>query len=244
MAIIVNADDFGKNHEVNMAICEAFEKGLIGRTTLMTNMPYAEEAMEMAREGKFADKVGIHLNLTTGKPLSSAVAKDANLCDENGQFNAFFAQGLKTRFFLPKKTLEAVKEELRLQLDRYRLLGGTLWHVDSHHHVHTDPSIWKALKRVIPDYPITSIRLGRNMYRGGNPLMHLYKLIFNSSVKRYCKSRCDYFGSAEDYDEWIKKCNESEFVLGNNIEIMVHPMYSEDGVLTDSENMLKKYMHD
>ena len=244
MALIVNADDFGKSHEVNMAICEAFEKGLINRTTLMVNMPFAEEAVEMAKRDGFLDKVGIHLNLTTGKPLSQGMAKDSLMCGIDGEFSADFARNLKTRFFLPDATGKVTEEEIRLQLERYALLGGTLWHLDSHHHVHTDPSIWKVLKKVIPDYPIKSVRLGRNMYRGGNILMHLYKMIYNSSVRRFCSEKSDYFGSAQDYDNWTAGCDEKEFVLQSNIEIMVHPMYDEEGVLTDSGELLKKYMQD
>ena len=41
MSVIVNADDFGISEEVNNAIKLAFERGLIQRTTLMVNMPYA-----------------------------------------------------------------------------------------------------------------------------------------------------------------------------------------------------------
>ena len=71
MALIVNADDFGLNEIENRAIAEAFEKGLIDRTTLLVNMPFAEDAMRLASEKGFADRVGLHVNLTSGRPLTS-----------------------------------------------------------------------------------------------------------------------------------------------------------------------------
>ena len=46
--LFVNADDFGLSHEVNMAIVEAFKKGLINNTTIMVNMPGFEEAVRLA----------------------------------------------------------------------------------------------------------------------------------------------------------------------------------------------------
>ncbi len=53
MPIIVNADDFGKNEEVSRAVLEAFEEKLITRTTLMVNMPYADKAVELAKQKGF-----------------------------------------------------------------------------------------------------------------------------------------------------------------------------------------------
>lgn len=231
MAPIVNGDDFGISKSVNSAIAEAFEKRLINRTTLMVNMPDAAGAMELARENHFDDRVGLHLNLTSGVPLTAGIASDPVMCTSDGEFSARFARNLRTRFFLPKKTRKNVEEEIRAQLDKYRSIGGTLWHIDSHHHVHTDPSVWLILKRVINDYPVTSIRIGRNMYRGGNPLMRLYKLILNASIRKHCSTGTGYFGSAADYETYMQGADED--FTHEEIEIMVHPLYGEDGRIYD-----------
>ena len=245
MSIVVNADDFGFSQSVNEAIAESFEKGLINRTTLMTNMPYAREAMELAKQRGFADKVGIHVNLTAGKPLSDAMAKDLTMCSSQGEFTADFARNLKTRFFLKGSTSRNIEQELRTQFDTYAELGGELWHVDSHHHVHTDPSVWKVMRMVIKEYPVTSVRIGRNMYRGGNVLMRIYKIILNSDIRKSCARACDFFGSGLDYNEYtlgMDTDNKQKFVKNNNIEIMVHPMYGSNGELTDSGEKFDKYL--
>lgn len=235
MGITVNADDFGISAEVNEAIALAFERGLINRTTLMTNMPFAKEAMELAASKGFADKVGVHLNLTAGKPLTADMANNSVMCSKEGLFTADFARNMKTRFFLDQDTRRCVYKELSAQLDMYEKLGGTLWHVDSHHHVHTDPSVWMVLKKVINKYPVTSIRLGRNMYRGGNPAMHVYKIILNASIKKQCSAKLKLFGSAEDYRNWVAAMNAEQLELfkKKEIEVMVHPMFDGDGNLTD-----------
>lgn len=231
MALTVNADDFGFSESVNTAIAEAFAKKLIDRTTLMANMPCARKAMELARKEGFSDKVWIHVNLTSGHPLVEELSKDAVMCDPAGEFSADFARNMKTRFHLPKETSSLVEKEIRAQFDMYRELGGTLWHVDSHHYVHTDPSIWKILKKVIEDYPVTSVRLTRNMFTGGSRLMHIYKSMLNRSIRRFCAGNPVYFGSAEDYASYF--ADPAAASAKYDIEVMVHPVYDESGTLCD-----------
>ena len=231
MAIIVNADDFGLNRDVNNAIAEAFEKDLIDRTTLMVNMPGASEAMEIAADKGFAGRVGLHLNLTSGRPLTEAMASDPVMCNNAGEYTADFARNMRTRFFLPKQTRQNTEAEIRAQMDMYKKLGGTLWHVDSHHHVHTDPSIWRILKKVFKDYPVTSVRLSRNLYRGGNILMRIYKILLNASIRRRCSNFPRYFGSASDWRDFTE--NGPGPVKKGDTEIMVHPVYDHGGNLAD-----------
>lgn len=231
MALTVNADDFGASESVNNAICLAFRKGLIDRTTLMTNMPAAALAMKTAEEEGFIDKVGIHINLTSGMPLTEQILHDPVMCDPKSGFTADFARNIKTRFFLPKKTCENIERELRAQLDRFGELGGRLWHIDSHHYVHTDPSVWRILKKVMKDYPVVSVRLGRNMYTGGNPLMRIYKIFLNSYIRKFNKGNPVYFGSAVDYAEYMSE--RPELLKKGDIEVMVHPKFDGEGRLAD-----------
>ena len=231
MALVVNGDDFGMDEGVNRAITQAFERGLIDRTTLMANMPGAQDAMKIAKERGFIDRVGIHINLTSGVPLTKKMRTDRVMCGEDGRFSGDFARSLRTRFFLPKETENHLESELRAQLDMYRSLGGTLWHIDSHHHVHTDPSVYRVLRKVIRDYPVTSVRLTRNMFRGGNPLMRIYKTFFNMSVRRLCDGDPRYFGSAQDYEEYIKY--RPDIAKDHEVEVMVHPVYDSAQNLCD-----------
>lgn len=231
MPLIINADDFGKDHETNLAICEAFAKGLIHRTTLMANMDAAKEAIELAKENGFLDKVGVHLNLTQGKPLTDEISKNREMCDENGLFTADFHRNTFKRFILNAKTRNDITREFDAQISRFFELGGVLRHVDSHHHVHTDASVLSALNPLIKKYDISSVRLGRNLYHGGNKLMRIYKSWLNNRLNKVNAKKCDFFGSVNDFENYY--CNAG-FVADNVIEIMVHPMYI-DGVLFDTD---------
>ena len=61
--------------------------------------------------------------------------------------------------------------------------------------------------------------------------MHLYKLILNSSIRRFCKGNPRYFGSALDYREYIP--GSAEDFKKTETEIMVHPVYDDNGCLCD-----------
>jgi hypothetical protein len=72
--VIVNADDFGLSAKTNRVIVEAFENSVISSTTLMTNMPGFEDACEFAHRHRLLGKIGLHLNLTSGYPLSTPIS--------------------------------------------------------------------------------------------------------------------------------------------------------------------------
>lgn len=239
MALIVNADDFGKSMEVNRAITECFNRGYINRTTIMVNMPYAVEAFEMAEKNGFVDKVGIHLNLTEGAPVTTGISQNPYFCDEDGKFNQVFCHSKKLRLHMDDKSIFDIEKEIEAQYRIYTDLGFRLCHIDSHHHVHTSWPVLKALKNLSSDYKFSSIRLSRNLYRGGSKLNKIYKTIYNNQVKKICGETTDYFGSYTDCFEYFLNGNTFDderfklFCLANDVEIMVHPGYDDEDKLID-----------
>lgn len=234
MSIVINADDFGKSEEVNRAIAEAFEKGFINRTTLMVNMPYADEAVKLARQQGFANKVGVHLNLTEGKPLTDDMKENPLFCDKDGCFHAGFHMTTKHRLYMNRKASGQIYNELKAQLEKYQRYGLKLWHVDSHHHVHTDYPVFRVLKRLSAEYRFSSVRISRNLYFGGNYLIRFYKRQYNRAVQKLCMDTTDLFGSYQDL-KTVLAGRPDDMLKGNSLEIMVHPMYDVNGVLVDSE---------
>lgn len=249
--IVVNADDFGKSESVNAAIAECFAKGIIHRTTLMVNMPAADAAVLLAKENGFFEHVGLHLNLTEGRPLTKEIQNNPLICDEKGNFHAGFQKTMKYRLYMDELTISQIRTELEAQLEKYCSYGLTLMHVDSHHHVHTNYPVLRALKPLAAKYGFSSIRLGRNLYHGGNPLMRLYKCWYNHAIKKICQRTTDFFGSFRDAAAYFgfpfsekpeevlveKKAADSmkSFFDKNSLELMVHPMYSKQGILMDTK---------
>ena len=115
MKIIVNADDFGASERINNAIVDAFKKGIVTNTTIMPNMSAYDEAVELAKENGFFDKVGIHLNLLAGEPLTLSIKQEPLLYDsETNRLTSKYILNKKNiflRFFLPSHTKKALKKE-------------------------------------------------------------------------------------------------------------------------------------
>lgn len=129
--LIINADDFGLVDGVTNAIVDCHLSGVVTSTTLMTNMSGAEYALKRAFE--LPDlSVGVHLNLTLGRPLSPA--KDVkDLIDGSGYFFSSKKQfrNLACRPYLFNQVKREFKAQIEWILDR----GYMPSHIDSHHHV-------------------------------------------------------------------------------------------------------------
>ena len=235
MNIIVNADDFGYSREFNEGVCAAFEKKLINRTTLMVNMPAAEEAVKMAFDNGFADKVGLHLNFSEGAALSEE-CRNSELCDENGCFKNEFYKGIKGRFFLKRRIQKAIRKECEAQILKYISYGFKLMHADSHNYTHT---YWSVSKNVIPllkKYNFRSVRISHNIPPENiSVFFKVYKFIFNNIILNWKNGgekiyKTKFFGSMEDFLQFSKSGR-----LNEDCEIMVHTRLNKDGKIEDVE---------
>ena len=236
--VIINGDDFGISHEVNKAIAECFEKRILTSTTLMVNMPYANEAVKIAQEQGFYESVGIHFNLTGGTPLTDNIKNMKRFCRKDGTFNAYFQKHTSSRLKLTKAELACVAEEAEAQIRKYISYGLPARHLDSHHHVHTNLPIWKVLVPLLYKYDFRSVRLSRNLFRRTAPLNAIYKKYYNSGLKKSRLITTEYFGSFKD----LQKCRR---MLKENalLELMLHPMYSETGELFDTQNPMSEVVN-
>jgi len=233
----INADDFGISQDVNDAIRLCFEKRMITSTTLMVNMPYAPDAVKIAKEEGFDERVGLHLNLTAGVPLTGAIRSSRTFCDKRGMFHAGFHLSTGSRIFLPMAEKKLLAEEIEAQVRRYLAFGLPLKHLDSHHHVHTDLSVWSVAQPILLKYGFRSARLSRNIYAEGrtSAVNSIYKKYYNNLIKKAGFEVTDYFGSFEDFEAAFDKLQENSIA-----EIMVHPMFSESGDLVDTELLMSE----
>ena len=240
--LISNADDFGISDSVNNAIADSFERQVISNTTIMVNMDAAAEARRLSVAKGFADRVGIHINLTAGEPLTDDIKKSRLFCDNDGRFNAAFHLNVKSRLHLSAAEMKYVSKEIEAQFERYLDLGFTEKHFDSHHHVHTDRPVWLVIRPLAKKYGFKTSRLGRNVYDKADAFNRLYKGWLNASIKSAGLAYTDYFGSFKDYEEMWDK-----LPIAFKGEMMLHPMYSDDGVLMDTNTpmeVIEKFLND
>ena len=67
--LIVNADDFGYCEQRNRGIVKSFQDGIVSSASLLVNSESALEAIQLSK--KCGIHLGIHLNLTEGRPLKT-----------------------------------------------------------------------------------------------------------------------------------------------------------------------------
>ena len=140
--LIVNADDFGLAGSVSTGIIDVYQAGQLSSTTLMVNMPGTEEAVDLAEHHPGLG-VGLHFNLTEGRPLTDA----RSLVDSDG---AFLLRGELVRRSVRGRVEQGeITRELTAQLDRFVSLGLTPTHLDSHQHVHMVPTVFRAMAPVL-----------------------------------------------------------------------------------------------
>jgi hopanoid biosynthesis associated protein HpnK len=160
--LIVNADDFGLTSGVNRAIIEGHMRGAITSATLMTNMPGFDAAVRLAKDHPSLG-VGLHINITQGRPVASA-SRVGSMINDRGEFWGTSGAILK-RLLAGRFKVEEVVIELRAQIEKALNAGLRLTHVDSHKHTHALPQICDAIVSTIKEYGINAIRAPRERWR-------------------------------------------------------------------------------
>lgn len=204
--LIVNADDFGLTSGVNRAVKQGIVEGIITDTTLMVNMPAAQEALDIALEC-FPDRVGIHLNLTCGCPVLEP-AEVPSLVDESGYFYR------RRAALMEKATIEDIEKELRAQVEKFLKAGLKPSHLDCHHHLHLHPMVAKIVAELALELnvPVRAV---------------------DTQTRAYFKSRgvitpnhfsMDFYGERASYENLMSILDSYGCGV---MEIMTHPGYCD-----------------
>jgi predicted glycoside hydrolase/deacetylase ChbG (UPF0249 family) len=151
--LIINADDYGFSRGINTGIIEASDAGVVRSASMMVNLPGFNDAV--ARAGsRPALSLGLHLNLTTGKPLTTAPSLTRH---KTGLF--YSLPVLMTRASIGLIDSSDVARECAAQLDRMIEFGISPTHLDSHRHVHGHPALWSAILGVASSRGVSNVRL-------------------------------------------------------------------------------------
>src|SRR5213082_720061 len=135
--LVVNADDFGLSAGVNRGILEAYAAGVVSSVSVLVNAPGWTDAVQRLCDLGPGIGVGLHVNLTMGRPVSWG----GGLCDaRSGCFHSLPA--LVARALAGRLDPGDVAIECAAQLARLRNAGLVVTHLDSHRHVHVLPGVW------------------------------------------------------------------------------------------------------
>jgi len=184
--LIVNADDFGLTPNVNEGILDAHRDGIVTSTTLLANGMAFESAVTAGKRFQRLG-IGVHLNLSDGKPVADA-CHIPTLVDSGGWFH-MAPPRLWAGIASGQVRLAEIEFELRAQIRKVIGAGSVPTHLDGHKHVHVLPRVSEIVIRLARELLIPVVRcpLEHNPYASSPSENRWLPTI--SSVKQYLVSR-------------------------------------------------------
>jgi len=236
--LIINADDFGYCPKRDKAIIDLFKEKFISSTSLLVN---GDNAYQACLDAKFYNlPMGIHLNLTEGRPITNDLFRIKTLINSNGLL--YGKLGLRNELEKGNIQQEHIEYEIRMQLNKYKELtnGEKPRHIDGHQHIHIHPMIVESVARISKEFGINYIRAPNDQMVNFFEIENFfYKNIVNQTklamkiFDKYSLIYSNYFfgmtimGKEFTLDN-IEKC--LKFIKKPNYltELMCHPGYPSD----------------
>jgi predicted glycoside hydrolase/deacetylase ChbG (UPF0249 family) len=163
----------------------------------MANMPAFEAACAMARHASLQGRVGLHFNLTYGRPLSASILRSRTFCDGHGVFDLSLP---RHSLWLSREDRDAVREELQAQWQRCVEHGVRPSHIDSHQHVHNIWPIGEIVARFAAQQGVP-IRLARNLGQNLSLPKRVFKGLLNWRLQSLAGATADYVCTPVDLQQ-------------------------------------------
>jgi chitin disaccharide deacetylase len=176
--VVFHADDLGLNSATDEGIIQAFTGGLLTSTSVLANGPSARVALKqvgecskqwchghldspwrrsMLDDSREPFDIGIHLNLTQGRPLTED-RYPSELLDDQGRFPGvyrLFALLLGTR----RKWKAELTTELAAQINWMIDHSVRPTHANGHQYVELLPYVAEIIANLLPKFSIRVVRL-------------------------------------------------------------------------------------
>jgi predicted glycoside hydrolase/deacetylase ChbG (UPF0249 family) len=156
--LIVNADGFGFTFGNNRGILETLEVGIVRSISTNVNFPAVKEIHKVA-ENYPSVSIGIHLDLTVGKPVSNP-ADIPSLIGKNGEF--YPVAEFRKRLLLRQIKRDEIERELSAQVEKLLDMQIKITHWDSHENQHLNPGFFYPAVKVAKKYGIERMRTHRH----------------------------------------------------------------------------------
>lgn len=244
--LIVNADDYAMSPGISRGILEAHALGVVSSTTALVNTPDAAEALAAACVGAPGLGLGLHVNLSFGRPVLPP-ASVPSLVEGDGSF--YSGAGLLDA--MKRFRTDDVQHEVAAQFARFvDLVGRPPDHLDSHQYLGClQPDVFVAMVSLADaaDIPVRDpgdflepCRLGRLLQRIGteNPGAGLRIEDFrdlpetlNALCRRLPRYRSpdafcyEFYGSGARLDKLL---NILDGLPEGVTELMCHPGFADD----------------
>ncbi|HLQ44885.1 MAG TPA: ChbG/HpnK family deacetylase [Planctomycetaceae bacterium] len=188
--LVLHADDFGLNDAVNDGILQGFADGLLTSTSVLANAPSAATALARWRvlqqdlsagnlpssplRRRLGDRaapfdLGVHLNLTQGRPLTGGGYPE-QLLDDAGGFPGIgrvFRQLLR----FGNRLRDPILAELSAQIERVRDQGASLTHLNGHQYIELVPAVTDVIPVLLERFAIPRVRVALEPRLASNVLL-------------------------------------------------------------------------
>ncbi len=157
--LIITADDYGMCDAVNRAIEECLRAGAVRATCVMANMPACGDAASLRKYFPYAS-VGIHWNLTQGRPLLHPRQR-LSLINKDGHFLS--VSELRHRWLLRRINPAEIRHELREQFRQFCSLADRPDFWNTHENVHVFPGLFDLCVSIGQELGIPAMRSHRRL---------------------------------------------------------------------------------
>ncbi len=154
--LIVNADDLGADESRNAGIFEAVEAGVVASVSVLVNGRAFHSAVQRTIASHYPISLGVHLNISEGKPLSAGLKSIA------GRDGCFLGKAETHRRLLnsgDENLRKEIRREFRAQIAALLETGAFVDHLDGHQHVHVFPAAIEEAVEAAKEFDIRWIRI-------------------------------------------------------------------------------------
>lgn len=222
--LLVRGDDLGYSEAVTLGMISAYENGIVNSMALMANMPYASEAVLLAKKHKGLC-LGLHVNVTNGKALAPKELIPT-LIDEDG---IFISSKIRRQQIADGVSLFSSEEayiEAKYQLEKYiEMVGELPEYIDFH--VLGVSELIDAVVRIYKEYNIKYCFYGEN---------------FSEVIHEKCMQQYDYYQNHDQHFENIFINGDFKIEDGLNM-LVTHPGFIDYDLYTTS-SMINERLFD
>jgi chitin disaccharide deacetylase len=144
-ALVVNADDWGRDAATTDRILDCVRRGSVSSASAMVFMEDTERSVALAE--RHAVDTGLHLNLTA--PFTATAGVPETLRRDHAAIASYLRGRRFHQALYNPRLASRFKAVVTAQLEEYaRLYGAAPGHVDGHHHMHLCENVLAA--RLLP----------------------------------------------------------------------------------------------
>ncbi len=219
-ALIVNADDWGRDAETTDRTLECISRGAVSSVSAMVFMGDSERAAAIAQEQRV--DAGLHLNFTT--PFSAARCP-AQLLGHQQRLTRYLSSGRLAQVVYHPRLARSFEYVVAAQMEEFnRLYGAEPDRIDGHHHMHLCSNVLFA--KLLPAG--TMVRRNFSFKRGEKSYFNRFYRGFVDRVLARRYRLTDYFFSLAPLEPSDRLQRIVSLARQSIVEVETHPASPEE----------------